>query len=114
MELAGIRFLNPVFLYLLIAPAFLFVVWIFRFWSRHRDVVRYSKHRVVPLRERYGLGGKNFAWLCLIFALVLSILAMTRPQYLISVAENSPIDVIVILDGSASSRVVDVKPDRWQ
>ena len=114
MELAGIRFLNPVFLYLLIAPAFLLVVWIFRFWTRRGDIARYSTYRIVPTKERYVLGGKNFAWLYLILALALSALAMTRPQYIISVSEDSPIDVIVILDGSASSRVADVEPDRWQ
>ena len=114
MELGGILFLNPVFLKLLVVPAFLLVTWLYRFWTRHKDVARYSKNRIVPLKERFLIGGRMFSWLCLIFTLVLSVTAMARPRYLISAVQDSAIDLIVILDGSASSRVTDIDPSRWQ
>lgn len=114
MGLNEVSFLDTVFLNLLAVPAFLFVVWLYRFWARRKDIVRYSTLRVVPLRERYLVGGRQLAWLCLILSLALSVIAMARPRYTVSIAESGVIDLIVILDGSASSRVPDVKPDRWQ
>lgn len=113
MDELGIRFADPIYLQLLAVPVLLFCVWLWRFFSRRVDINAYRSKRIVPSREIYLFTGILSVWLCLIFSLAFSIVALARPQKLMSVRNNNPIDLVVILDGSASMYVDDVKPDRW-
>ncbi len=47
-------------------------------------------------------------------AAVLVILALARPQALVSVTGTAGVDFVILLDGSTSMRVADVAPDRWR
>ncbi len=113
MEEIGIRFANPIYLKLLAMPILLLCVWLWRFFSRRIRIGTYKDKRIVSLSEKYLLAGILSLWLCLIFGATFSITALARPQKLMSIKSDKPIDIIVILDGSASMYVSDVKPDRW-
>jgi Ca-activated chloride channel family protein len=43
-----------------------------------------------------------------------TIVALARPQAVVSVVRTAGADIILLLDGSASMRVQDLRPDRWQ
>jgi hypothetical protein len=51
------RFAEPLYLWLLIIPAVLFAVWIWRFVRRRGDLKRLRSRRALPVRERLGAVG---------------------------------------------------------
>ena len=58
-------------------------------------------------------GGLLF-WLSLLLATAATIVAMARPTATVPLLRTAAVDVVVLLDGSASMRVRDVGADRWQ
>ena len=114
MDPKNLSFLEPVYLKLLFVPVVLFFFWLWRFWQRRKGIARYLKARTVPLREKYLLAGQWAFWLSILLALTASILALSRPAKTLYVKDTTSIDIIVVMDGSASMRVRDLKPDRWQ
>ena len=52
-------------------------------------------------------------WGFLILAVASLVIALARPQTL-TFSDADPVDLIILQDGSASIRVTDVHPDRWQ
>lgn len=114
MDGYGISFARPDFLNLLFIPAILFLVWLYRFFRRRSSVKEYRERREVPLKEKFRLAGTLIFWLCLIVSAAFCVIALARPQKIISVINNRSVDLIIILDGSASMRVNDLRPDRWQ
>jgi hypothetical protein len=116
-DLSGLRFLAPAMLPLLVVPALLLLVWLWQAWRRHGDVTQMRRHRQLPTRhstERLPVLGDLAFWFCLIAALAAVILAMARPVAVTSMVRTSGIDLVVLLDGSASMRVRDVRTDRWR
>ncbi len=112
--LPPVRFAEPVYLWLLLVPAGLLLGWVWQLARRRADARRYLKKRTVPVRERYAFAGEFSFWLCLIVAMGFVVLALARPQALVSVVQNAGIDFVILQDGSTSMRVADVVPDRWQ
>ena len=109
-----LRFEEPLYLWLLIAPAVLGLLWVWQLGRRRRDLRVSQQRRTVPVRERFAFGGGLWFWLCLVFAISALVLALARPQVLASVTQNAGADFIILQDGSTSMRVSDTAPDRWQ
>ena len=110
----SLRFGQPLFLWLLVAPAFLLVLWCWRVVRRRIDTRRYKAARIVPVHERFSAIGELAFWLALIAALTFTILALARPQGITSIVRSSGADIVLLMDGSASMRVRDMGTDRWQ
>jgi Ca-activated chloride channel family protein len=109
-----IGFAEPLYLWLLAAPAALLGLWLWRLVRHGRDRRSFRHHRRVPVRERLPLFGGLLFWLCLIGALAFTIVAMARPTAAVPLVRSAGVDVIVLQDGSASMHVRDVGANRWQ
>lgn len=110
----NLRFLQPDFLWFMVIPAVFSLVWVRLFWKRRKTVDLYESNRIVPVKEKFLLFGKLAGWAPLILVMVLGLLALSRPQARISITNKQSVDLILVMDGSASFRVKDVAPDRWQ
>jgi hypothetical protein len=110
--LSGLRFSQPVYLWLLVLPAVLLAAWTWQAWRRRSDIRQMRKHRHLPgrhaTRERLPLFGDLVFWLCLTLALASTIIAIARPVAVASMVRTSGIDLVILQDGSASMRVRDV------
>src|ERR1700730_16094214 len=114
VDLGTVRFDAPHFLWLLLVPALLLLLW---FWqtAKHRgDARRFARRRTQPVRQRFRFFGGLLFWLCLILATASAILALARPHARISLVRTAGIDLVILQDGSTSMRVTDVLGNRWQ
>ena len=109
-----LQFDQPLYLWLLLLPAGLGLLWVWQLRRRRNDVHRAIQARTTPVRERYAFAGGLSFWLCLLLAVAALVLALSRPQVLASVTQSAGADFIILQDGSTSMRVSDVTPDRWQ
>jgi Ca-activated chloride channel homolog len=107
------RFAQPLFLWFLTVPGVLALLWVLRLVQRRRDVGHLRDSRIIPFPERFRFAGPLAFWGFLILAVASATLALARPQTL-TVSDADPVDLIILQDGSASMRVTDVHPDRWQ
>ena len=107
------RFAQPLFLWFLTVPGVLALLWILRLAQRRQDVRRLRYSRIIPFPERFRFAGPLAFWGFLILAVASLVIALARPQTL-TVSDADPVDLIILQDGSASMRVTDVNPDRWQ
>jgi hypothetical protein len=114
IDFTRITFAEPLFLWLLALPAALLVLWVWRLVRRRLDIRQLSRHRIVPVDERFAAVGDLPFWLCLILSSIALILALARPQGPATAVRQGGIDLVVLQDGSASMRVKDVAGDRWQ
>ena len=110
----GIRFVEPEFFWLLTVPVVLLVALVFQLIRRRQTVRHLHGQRTVPIVERFTFGGGLSFWFMVVAASVLVVVALGRPQVLMSVTQSAGVDVVVLQDGSTSMRVTDVTPDRWQ
>ncbi|MGE3579152.1 MAG: VWA domain-containing protein [Vicinamibacterales bacterium] len=109
-----VQFADPQWLWLLLVPALLLGVWVRQVLVRRRDAVRLAAARRVPVRERLPILGDTVFSLCLIAATALLIVAAARPGVVISTVRTGGIDLVILLDGSASMHTRDVPGNRWQ
>ena len=107
------RFAQPLFLWFLTVPGAMALLWILRLAQRRQDVGRLRDSRIIPFPERFRFAGPLIFQGCLLLAVAALVLALARPQTL-TVSDADPVDLIILQDGSASMRVTDVLPDRWQ
>jgi Ca-activated chloride channel homolog len=107
-------FATPLYLWLLVLPASLLVLWIVQVVFRSMDAGRLRHGRIVPLRERFSMLGDLGFWLCLLVAASLCIVALAGPRARIAAVRNASADIVILQDGSASMYVKDVEPDRWR
>jgi Ca-activated chloride channel family protein len=114
IDFGSIRFGEPLYLWLLAAPAVLFLLWCVQVVRRRSDARRYRAARLVPVHERFGAVGELAFWLALIAALSLTILALARPQGITAIVRSPGVDIVLLMDGSTSMRVRDMGTDRWQ
>jgi Ca-activated chloride channel family protein len=106
---------EPVFLWLLVGPGLLLLLWVWQVARRRAVARQYVRGRTLPIRESYTLAGDLAFWLALIAAISLSIVALARPRARISlVRTTAAADIVILQDGSASMYVTDVAPSRWQ
>jgi Ca-activated chloride channel homolog len=110
----ALKFGQPDYLWLLAAPAMLLVVWAIQLVRRRGDIRRYTRHRAVPVRERFSYFGGLLFWLSLLGATTFVILALARPQVVTTRVRRAGIDLVVLQDGSTSMRVGDMTGDRWK
>lgn len=108
------RFAAPVYLWLLVIPAALAVQLAWRLLRRRRDVSRLAARRRLPVRERFALAGDLTFWLAALLAASLAVVALARPQARTASVRLVSADVVILLDGSASMYVADVRPNRWR
>lgn len=113
-DLATTRFGEAAYLWLLAVPALLVVLWGWRVWRRRRDVAHFSRGRVVPVRERFSLLGDMGFWFFAVLASALLVVALARPQAVVSAVRQGSVDLVILQDASASMYVTDVQPDRWR
>jgi Ca-activated chloride channel family protein len=109
-----LQFDHPLYLWLLLLPAGLGLLWVWQLIRRRKDVHRAMHERTTPVLERHAFAGGLSFWLCLVLATAAVVLALSRPQVLASVTQNTGTDFIILQDGSTSMRVSDVAPNRWQ
>jgi Ca-activated chloride channel family protein len=114
IDVNSIRFAEPLYLWLLILPAALLLVWFWQLSRRRRDARRFRQHRRLPVRERFPIFGGLAFWLCLILATTLTTLALARPTAAVSLVRTAGVDLVILQDGSASMRTPDVSGDRWR
>jgi Ca-activated chloride channel family protein len=110
----SVVFVAPHFLWLLAAPAVLLVAWVWRFWRRLAELRRLRARRVLPIRERFAIGGDLWSWLFLTLALASLAVAAARPRGVTTQISRAGLDIVVLQDGSASMHVEDVAGNRWQ
>ena len=75
-----VRFAEPQFLWLLVAPAVLLVLWVWRLVRHAHDRRGFRLHRRLPVRERLTLFGGLLFWLSLTGATALTIVAMASSE----------------------------------
>ena len=112
--MSAIRFVEPGFLWLLSLPAILLVALVYQLLRRRQTVRRLRGQRTVPVHEHFTFAGSLSFWFMVVVASALVVVAIARPQVLMSVTQSAGVDVVVLQDGSTSMRVTDVNPDRWQ
>ncbi len=113
-DLDTIQFAEPQWLWLLVVPALLLLVWFRRLVGSRRDASRLARAQQVPTPRRFPVFGDSLFWLCLIAATALLVVALARPGAVVSLVRKGGVDLIILLDGSASMHVRDVQGDRWQ
>jgi Ca-activated chloride channel family protein len=115
VDWATVRFEEPQFLWLLLAPAALLVLWFWQAARRRGDARRFALRRTLPVRQRFQLFGGLLFWFFLILATATSVLALARPLARVSLVRTAGIDLVILQDGSTSMRVDDVTGgNRWQ
>jgi len=114
LDINSLRFGDPQYLWLLIAPAVLLLAWAWQLARRRRDARQFRQHRRLPVREKFPIFGGLVFWLAVILASAFAILALSRPTAAVSVIRTAGVDLVILQDGSASMRTRDVAGDRWQ
>lgn len=114
IDFSTFQFGEARFLWLLIVPALLLLLWIRQVARRRRDVRRLTATRLVPQPERFPLVGDALFWLGAIVATALLVVALAQPRVVSSTVRTSGADLVIVLDGSASMHVADVATDRWR
>src|SRR6185312_1860554 len=114
IDLSTLTFGDALYLWLLLVPGVLLVLWIVQVVRRRKDAKAYQATRVVPMRETFTWAGDLAFWLCLILASAFTIVALARPQARVTIIRKAGADIVILQDGSASMYVKDVKPDRWR
>jgi Ca-activated chloride channel family protein len=114
ISLETFRFGSPIYLWLLLAPVALLMLWGWRVVRRRGDVRRLRTQRTLPVPQRFGPVGDLAFWACVLVAASFAIVAIARPQARISSFRRASADVVILQDASASMYVTDVRPDRWR
>jgi Ca-activated chloride channel homolog len=114
IDFGRVTFGDPEYLWLLVVPALLLVLWVWRFMARRADAATLARRRMLPVRERLALVADFPFWLLLIAALATLVVAAARPRGPATVVRQAGIDLVILQDASASMRVKDVAGDRWQ
>jgi hypothetical protein len=114
IDIGSLSVTTPLYLWLLLVPAGLLVLWVWQLVRRRADARRLARSRMLPVRQRFGLIGDLGFWLSVIVASALCVLALAGPRARVSVMQRASSDIVVLLDGSASMYTRDVAPDRWR
>lgn len=109
-----VTFGAPQFLWLLVAPATFFLLWMWRFARRAADLRRLRTRRSVPIRERFSFGGDLWFWFFVILSSSSLCMALAQPRGVTTTVSRAGVDIVVLQDGSASMHVTDIPMGtRW-
>src|SRR4051812_41087960 len=100
IDLNTVRFEEPQYLWLLVLPAMLLLLWFWQAARRRGDARQFAHHRTLPVRERFQIFGGLLFWLCLVLASASTIVALGRPLARISLVRTAGIDLVILQDGS--------------
>jgi Ca-activated chloride channel family protein len=114
IDFSTLTFGEPLYLWVLLAPAALLALWMWQVLQRRRDARRSKRDRLLPVRERLTPVGDLAFWFCLLLAASMCIVALARPEARVTLIRKAGADVVILQDGSASMYVKDVNPDRWR
>jgi Ca-activated chloride channel family protein len=114
IDFSTLSFGEPLYLWLLIVPGGLLVLWGWQVCRRRADEKRLTRDRVLPVVERHPLLGGLFFWMAVALATMLCVVALARPVAHVSTMRRASADIVILQDGSASMHVTDVTPDRWK
>ncbi len=114
MGLTAVRFAEPFVLWFLAGLVPLLVLLCRQILRRRRAARRLVSDRILPVRQQLATAGDLSFWFLVMLAMAAVIVALARPSTVARVTSAAGVDIIVLLDGSASMRVADVTPDRWQ
>ena len=114
VDFRSFNFAQPFYLWLLVAPGLLMVLWAWRAIRRRAEARRYASEHALAVRARYSRFGDLGFWLWAIAAASLCILALAQPQARVTSIVKTGADIVILQDGSASMYTKDVKPDRWR
>lgn len=109
-----LQFGEPRLLWLLVLPGVLLVLLVRQAIERRSDAGRLAATRQVPVRERFPVIGDTLFWLSVIVATALLFVALAQPRVVVSEVRRAGVDMVVLLDASASMHVRDVEGNRWQ
>jgi Ca-activated chloride channel homolog len=109
-----IVFGQPDYLWLLVIPGLLLVLWTWHFTRRRHDNRVLAERRTLPIRERFAIVGDLPFWLCAVLASACLIVALAKPHGPASMVRQGGVDLVILQDGSASMRVQDVPGNRYQ
>lgn len=109
-----LAFAAPAYLWLLVVPVVLLVLWTWHLVRRQMDLEGLRERRVSPVRERWSRLGDLPLWLCVVLACAALVLALARPRGVAPAFGRAGLDIVVLQDGSASMYVRDVPAGtRW-
>ena len=116
MDATGsISFAQPAYLWLLAVPAALLLLWAWRLARRVSELRHLRVARLSPVRERWSLLGDLPLWLCVLVACAALVIALARPRAAAPGLGRVGLDIVLLLDGSASMYVSDVPGGtRWE
>jgi Ca-activated chloride channel family protein len=114
IDFGQIAFGEPDYLWFLAIPALLILLWLLQFFRRRADQQQLAFRRSVPVRERFAFAGDLPFWLCFIAATSCLIVALAGPRGPAQIVRQGGVDLVILLDGSASMRVKDVPGNRYQ
>ena len=114
IDFRNVTFAAPELLWLLVVPALLLGLWIWRLVVRRAATKRLARQRTLPVVERFAPLGDLPFWLCLILASAILIVALARPRGPATAVRQGGVDIVILQDGSASMYVKDVAGNRWQ
>jgi Ca-activated chloride channel family protein len=111
-----VEFREPEYLWLLVGPALLLALSLWRMIRRRRDVKQLIMRRTVPARQRFGVAGDLPFWTAVVLASGGLIIAVARPAASSQTLRRAGVDVVILQDASASMHVVDAAGgvDRWR
>ena len=114
IDFGSIRFGEPLYLWLLVAPAVLFVLWCWQVVRRRVDARKYRAARLVPVHERFAAVGDLGVLAGAHRRAVADHSRAPRPQGITAIVRSPGVDIVLLMDGSTSMRVRDMGTDRWQ
>jgi len=114
LDLTRLAFAQPYFLWLLVVPAGLLVRLLWLLLGRRTVARRAAATRLLPVQERYTLGGHLWFWSSILVSTCFCIMALARPHAPGTVVRRATADIVLLQDASASMYVRDVDPDRWR
>ena len=114
IDFSTVSFREPLYLWLLVAPGGLLLLWVWQVLRRRADERRLARERVMPVVERRPKLGDLGLWAAVGLGIIFCILALARPVARVSVTRRASADIVILQDGSASMHVTDVAPNRWR
>ena len=114
VDLNTLQFGEPRLLWLLVLPVLLSALLVRQVIVRRRDARHLAATREVPAREHFPVWSDAIFWACAITATALLFVALAQPRVVASTVRRAGVDIVVLLDGSASMHVRDVAGNRWQ